>query len=107
MTGIIKGKAYKTQRLNHFGYVYLKPETDSLLFRKSDNIAAHEFHYWESTAKAEDLLISKQNGTSWSGGICSKSLYAGFPHLYFYSDLNIAGRFIKSCIKFGENNGKN
>ena len=107
MAGIINGKTYKTDKLNHFGYVTLKPENDSLLFRKSDNIAAHEFHYWESTAKAEDLLISKQNGTSWKGGICSKSLYAGFPHLYFYSDLNIARRFIKSCIKFGERNEKN
>ena len=107
MAGIIEGKAYKTDRLNHFGYVCLKPKSDSLLFRKSDNIASHEFHYWESTANANDLLISKRDGTSWNGGICNKSLYAGFPHLYFYSDLNIARRFIKSCIKFGENNGKN
>ncbi|MBR6385899.1 MAG: cobyrinate a,c-diamide synthase [Ruminococcus sp.] len=107
MAGIINGTAYKTDRLGHFGYVTLKPKNDSLLFKKSDNIASHEFHYWESTANAQDLLISKRNGTSWNGGICNKSLYAGFPHLYFYSDLNIPRRLIKSCIKFGEKNGKN
>ncbi|MBR1592082.1 MAG: cobyrinate a,c-diamide synthase [Ruminococcus sp.] len=107
MAGVIKGSACKTDRLSHFGYVWLKPESDSLLFRKSDNIASHEFHYWRSTADAEDLLISKRDGTSWRGGICSKSLYAGFPHLYFHSDLNLARRFIKSCIEFGEKNGKN
>lgn len=107
MVGLIHGKAYKTNRLQRFGYSHIKSENESLLFRKSDYIAVHEFHYWDSTNCGEDLISEKKDGRKWNFGHCSKSMYAGFPHLYFYSDVRIAERFVKACAEYGEENGKN
>ena len=32
------------------------------------------------------------------------NIYAGFPHIYFYSDLGVAERFVKKCIEHGVRN---
>ena len=34
----------------------------------------------------------------------TENLFAGFPHLYFYSNLEVPYRFLNKCIEYG---GKN
>ncbi|MCM1507176.1 MAG: cobyrinate a,c-diamide synthase [Ruminococcus flavefaciens] len=104
MVGVLKGNAYKTDRLQRFGYITLSAENDSLLFRKDRKVPAHEFHYWDSTDNGNALTAEKADGRSWQCGVCSETMYAGFPHIYFYSDISIAERFVKACLKYG---GKN
>ena len=43
--GVIPGKAYRTPKLNRFGYITLTEKQDSGL----GEIPAHEFHYFDST----------------------------------------------------------
>jgi len=107
MAGVINGTSYKTDRLKRFGYAHVTTEKDSMIFKKPDNIAVHEFHYWDSTNCGSDLTATKADGRSWTCCHCSDTMYAGFPHLYFYSNLSIPERFINACIKYGEANEQN
>ena len=101
MVGAINGTAYETQRLQRFGYVTLTADTDNLICAKGESIAAHEFHYWDSTNCGESFTAEKNDGRNWRCIHADKAMYAGFPHLYFYSDTGIARRFAAACAEFG------
>lgn len=99
--GVIRGTAFKKNKLVRFGYVKLSAENDSLLFEKTDNIAAHEFHYYDSENNGSDLTAVKSDGRNWECCHCSDSMYAGFPHIFFYTNARIAERFARACGRFG------
>lgn len=105
MAGAISGKAFKTERLQRFGYITMTAENDGLLCGKGGSFRAHEFHYWESTNCGSGFTAEKTNGVRY--GCChnSDTLYAGFPHIYLYSDISMAERFVKKCILYGEKHG--
>ena len=100
MCGALPGCGYKTGRLQRLGYLKLKAEADSLLFRAGEQIPVHEFHYWDSSENGTDLLAEKADGRSWRCGRVSDTLYAGFPHLHFGGELPLAERFVKACSKY-------
>ncbi|MCR5295267.1 MAG: cobyrinate a,c-diamide synthase [Lachnospiraceae bacterium] len=93
MAGVLPGEGVRTDRLQRFGYAYLLPEEDSLLFRKGERIPVHEFHYWDSTEYGSDLRAVKPDGRSWPCGFTSPTLYAGFPHLDLGGEAGLAARF--------------
>lgn len=101
MVGVIDGDVYETDKLQRFGYVTLTSRENSLICGKSDNVAAHEFHYWDSTSCGSDFVARKSDGREWECVHADKSLYAGFPHLYFWSDTRMAERFVSACAGFG------
>lgn len=101
MAGVFEDSVYRTDRLQRFGYITLDSKNDSLLFRKDEKINAHEFHYWDSTDCGKSLTAVKSDGRSWECCKCSEKMYAGFPHIYFYSDIRIAERFAKACAEYG------
>ncbi len=103
--GIIDGKAFKTDKLQHFGYIEMTAEKDNLLCKKNEKIKAHEFHYWNSTDCGVDFIASKSDGRCWKCVHTAENLYAGFPHLYFYSDIKIAENFVNKCIEYKRLNG--
>ena len=105
MAGVISGNVFPTDKLQRFGYITLKSEKESMLSKSGENIRAHEFHYWDSTNSGEDYTAEKTDGRTWKCCHSSDCFYAGFPHLYFYTDIKIAERFVEECIKFGERNG--
>ena len=96
--GVIHGKAYRTDRLQRFGYVTLTAENDNLLCKKNERFTAHEFHYFDSTCCGKGFTAQKADGREWECGHAEQTLYAGFPHLYFYADPEIAGNFVKICM---------
>ena len=99
--GVINGRAFKTKKLRRFGYINMTANCDSLLFADGGQIPAHEFHYWDSTNTGSDLTARKvSSGVEYLCGHTSPTLYAGFPHLYFYSDINIAKRFAEKCSEY-------
>jgi cobyrinic acid a,c-diamide synthase len=106
MVGAIKGNVFATQKLQRFGYVTLDALKNCLICDKSDKIAAHEFHYWDSTNCGCDFTASKSDGRNWECVHADNTLYAGFPHLYFYADIRIAERFAAACAEFGEKHEK-
>lgn len=103
MTGVIDGEVYKTEHLQRFGYVELTAQTDNLLCRQGETMKAHEFHYWESTSCGADFTAKKaSSGLTYPCIHAGKTLYAGFPHLYFYSNPGIAVNFVKTCCAYLE-----
>ncbi len=103
MAGVISGRCYKTPRLQRFGYISLKAAKDSLIAGKQEVIKAHEFHYWDSENSGECFHAEKPGGLrEWDCIHASESLYAGFPHLYFYAKPAIADRFLNKCTEYGK-----
>lgn len=106
MAGVVAGKAYRTGRLRRFGYIELTALKDQLLFGKGERIRAHEFHYWDSENCGRDCHAGKASGLgAWDCVHGGQSLYAGFPHIYFYGNINAAVRFVQCGIKFANQIG--
>ena len=106
MTGVIDGETFSTDRLKRFGYITLTATHDSLLCSRGEKIKAHEFHYWDSSSCGNSFSAEKTDGRSWDCCHTSATLYAGFPHIYFYSDTSIAEKFVRKCLRYGEKNGQ-
>ncbi len=102
MVGYIDADAVRGERLKRFGYVTMTATTDNLLCRKGESIRAHEFHYWDSTDAGNAFIAKKTNGSTWTCVHADKRTYAGFPHLYFPSDVRMAERFAEMCRKYQE-----
>jgi cobyrinic acid a,c-diamide synthase len=101
MAGIIPAQALHGHRKGHFGYIEVTLEKDGLLGQKGDSFRAHEFHYWESTMKDADCFVVKPgNGSTWREGLCTKTLYAGFPHLYFYGSPKVGEHFLQAAREY-------
>ena len=101
MAGVICGEVFPTKKLQRFGYVTMQASADHLLCCAGETLKAHEFHYWDSTDVGSGLTASKADGRTWKCCHISETMYAGFPHLYFPSDVRIALRFASACARFG------
>lgn len=97
--GFLNGKSFNTQKLSRFGYVTLKSEKDNMLCKAGEEIAAHEFHYYDCENSGEDFIAYKQSGRKWSCVIADDRIYAGFPHFHFYSNPEFAKNFYKKCLR--------
>ena len=97
MAGLLSGTGFPTDRLQRFGYLTIRPDRDSLLFRAGEAVPAHEFHYWDCTEPGTDLTAQKQN--SWRFGTATGTLYAAFPHLHFGGQTPMAQRFVRACCR--------
>ena len=95
--GVIPGRAYRTPKLNRFGYITLTEKQDTGL----GEIPAHEFHYFDSTDCGEDFHAAKP--VSKRGWDCIHDrgrLMAGFPHLYYYGNPRVPARFLKNALEY-------
>ena len=105
MADVIRGEAFPAGRLTRFGYITMTAAEDQLLCAAGHAIRAHEFHYWDSTACGEGFAAVKPDGRSWHCAHVSRTMYAGFPHLYLYSDIPAAFRFAEAAAQYGEQHG--
>ena len=99
MAGVFPTACEDAGRLTRFGYATLRAESDSLLLRAGEEIRAHEFHYWDAGDLGSALTATKPGGRSWRCGHATDTLYAGYPHLYFYSNPAAARRFVEKCVE--------
>lgn len=99
--GVIPGRVFKTDKLQRFGYAEMTARRGCLLCGEGESVRVHEFHYWDSDCGGTDLIARKSDGRQWECAHCTDSLYAGFPHLYFYSDIRTAERFVRKAAGFG------
>ena len=104
MVGALAGRSFYTKKLSRFGYVALRPQKDQMLGTDIGEIRAHEFHYFDSTACGDAFHAQKpQRADGWECIQGSASCIAGFPHLYYNSNPEIAVRFLKKCIQRKKN----
>ncbi len=100
MVGIIEGEVYKTNQLKRFGYITLSANYNQMIANKDETICGHEFHYFESTACGESFTAEKPlKKTKWNGIHGNDHLEAGFPHLYYYSNIEIPYKFLTKCLE--------
>lgn len=103
MAGLIPGKAKKSGRNRRFGYLELTAAEDQLLCRTGQKIRGHEFHYWDSEECGDGFLAKKPySGEEWSAAFVSDHFYAGYPHLYFYSNPQAAENFCRAAAAYRE-----
>ncbi len=101
MAGVIDADALMGKRKGHFGYLQADLQSDCLLGEKGTTFKAHEFHYWESTMRQAAIRVVKPgNGATWQEGLCTKTLYAGFPHLYFYGSPEVGEQFLEAAQRY-------
>ena len=99
MAGFLPGTCFDTGKLTRFGYVTLRAKKDNLLCRTGGEIAAHEFHHWDCTCPGDAFAAEKPTGRRWECAVASDTLYAGYPHFHFYSNLEFLYSFYDACIK--------
>lgn len=98
MAGVISGRAYRTQRLNRFGYVTLTQKKEVFGMNDMGGIPAHEFHYFDSENCGDDFDAKKpQSHRKWNCIHGTDTMMAGFPHLYFYGNPKVPEAFFVSA----------
>ena len=108
MTGVLPGSSRDTGKLGRFGYITVTSKKEGLLGPAGTEFRAHEFHHWDSEENGTDFAAKKPVGTrGWDCGYTTESFYAGFPHLYFYSNVKIAENFIKCAETWKKKNPGN
>ncbi len=102
MAGVLDGECHFTGALRRFGYIQLTARRDNLLCSAGDSIRAHEFHYFDSQGCGNAFYAEKpRNHTDWPCIHATKTMVAGFPHLYFYGNLGFAQSFVKAAEHYG------
>ena len=100
MAGLVKGSCSYAGHLVRFGYLKASGPgegicADGCTCLEITDLRGHEFHYYESTAEDQDVIIAKPDGSEERA--CMKagrySLW-GFPHFYYGS----APEFVRSFI---------
>ncbi len=98
MAGVISGRAYRTQRLNRFGYVTLTQKKEVFGMNDMGGIPAHEFHYFDSENCGDDFDAKKPaSHRKWNCIHGTDTMMAGFPHLYFYGNPKVPEAFLLSA----------
>lgn len=101
MVGFLPGSSFRTPSLRRFGYVRLTAQKDNLLCKKGEGFAAHEFHYWDSQHCGNGCIAQKPyRRSSWECVVCDENFWAGYPHLYFYANVQMAKNFLNRCNRF-------
>ncbi len=113
MAGALPGRAENTGALRRFGYVELHAGRDNLLCEAGDTLCAHEFHHWDSTnnggaftaQKAAEKIFARQSdapaAAGWRCIHANDTMFAGFPHLYFWANPAAAQRFVAAARAYG------
>ena len=95
MAGVLKGDAYMTERLGHFGYVNVAPRKDNPYLTEGSVIRGHEYHYCDTTDNGDVCEVKKPLGNrSWTGYQISGNVFGGFAHLYYPSCPEFIQRFL-------------
>ncbi len=103
MAGVFPGLCRPAGGLRRFGYVELTARRDNLLCSAGEALRGHEFHYWESDDCGEDFRAQKPlSSRGWDCIHAGPSLFAGFPHLYFYSNPVFAARFVRAAADWNK-----
>lgn len=101
MADVIPARAYRTGKLSRFGYIEMEAKKDQLILKKGEKIRGHEFHYWESGDCGDAIHAKKPlRKRNWDCVHGTENLYAGFPHLFFYSNPAAARNFLRKCEEY-------
>lgn len=99
--GAVNGSCWMTQGLVRFGYVLLTANTDNVFGKAGEMIHAHEFHYSDSDQNGNAFTATKLGKqTSWPAAQAGETLYAGYPHLHLWGNIDFARNFVAACVAY-------
>lgn len=99
--GALPGETAMTSKLTRFGYVHLTAQQDNVLCAKGGRINGHEFHYSDSTNNGSGFTAAKASGRgSWECATATESLYAGYPHIHLWGNMDFARSFAARCCAY-------
>lgn len=94
MVGFIEGSAVRKDRLVRFGYTEIEGNKDGAYLKQGEVLRGHEFHYWDSQNNGEDCTARKPGrNITWNCIHMQGNVFAGFPHIHYYSNIRFAQRF--------------
>lgn len=107
MVGAINSCATMGNKLSRFGYITLTSQTDNMLARSGEQINAHEFHYSDSDNNGADFYASKPlSKRGWTCVHANSSMYAGYPHLHLWGNVEFARNFVRQCLSYQQAKGE-
>ncbi len=99
--GALEGESAMTKKLTRFGYVHLTAQKDNVLCRAGAAINGHEFHYSDSTNNGTGFIAAKASGRgSWKCATATPTLYAGYPHIHLWGNVDFARSFVQHCAAY-------
>lgn len=103
MVGALTGESRREASLRHFGYIEVKTTCDGLYGPAGTAFKAHEFHYWRSSDEGACARATKPSGRrGWDCMHVTPSMVAGFPHVYYPANPQVARNFVAAMRSFGE-----
>lgn len=101
MAGVLEGRGIPKGKLCRFGYIVAKSKKAGVLGETEGTIKGHEFHYFDCTENGSDFLAAKPlSDKSYDSMIYGKTMAAGFPHFYYYSNPDMIYEFLRSCAGY-------
>lgn len=101
MAGVIPAKAFKRDKLVRFGYIHLTQKEGSMFGVKGAELNAHEFHYYDSDGCGDGFCAKKPVGSqNWECIHGTETLFAGFPHFYYYGNQELPKAFLMKCHEY-------
>lgn len=101
--GVLDSDFYMTDKLVRFGYSKLSSNNNNMLLNSGETVACHEFHYSDGTNCGNSLTSNKSEKRKFLCGECKDNIFALYPHIHFYSNIEIAKRFVKKCDDYKSN----
>ena len=100
MAGVVPGDCFYTGKLVRFGYIELT-EKEADFLPENVSIKVHEFHYFDSTANGDGCVALKPvSGKKYDCIFDKKTIFVGFPHLYYPSAPQFAENFVKKAKNY-------
>lgn len=101
MAGVFAGGAKNLGRLHQFGYIELESKQPSVYGPVGTKIRAHEFHYWHADDAGNAFWAQKPlRKKGWPCIQASKTTVAGFPHVYFPANPEVARSFVRAAAAY-------
>ena len=96
-----------TKKLTRFGYVHLTAQENNVLCNAGGEINGHEFHYSDSTNNGRSFMAAKASGRgSWECAVANNTMYAGYPHIHLWGNMEFARSFMQHCCEYAAQNTK-
>ncbi|MCQ2078723.1 MAG: cobyrinate a,c-diamide synthase [archaeon] len=99
MVGAVKGEVHNTGKLARFGYITISSDDPGSIIANG-GVKGHEFHYWDSSNCGSSWKAVKTSGKTYGCAHEEGALIAGYPHLYYYSNPDVAYQFLLRCSRY-------
>lgn len=98
MADVIDAKAVYTGKLSRFGYIDVCLSDSQMYGEAGEMCRGHEFHYYDSEINGVNAIAVKPSKKrQWQCMIGNDFMEAGFPHLFYYSNIQFAKNFVAAC----------